>query len=88
MQAKLNDAVYQTGRIDAVITHTNEGNSIVEAAKRSFYFGQSAMRYLRPQPVREAKQLFPIRVAYIRNWRILAADPVHFVGLVVFKIVR
>jgi glycosyltransferase involved in cell wall biosynthesis len=88
IQAKLDEAGYRTGRIDAVVVHTNEWNSLLDVAKRSFYYGQSALNYLKRQPTRGARQLFPLRAAYIRNWRILVADQVHFLGLIVFKIVQ
>jgi len=88
MQARLDAAGYRTGRIDAVVTHTKEWQSLVEVARRSFYYGQFAWSYLRKHPQRGATQLFPIRKAFLRNWRLLLADPLHLAGLFVFKIVQ
>ena len=68
--------------------HLGEADHLWDYAAQSFYYGPSAFRYIRKHPQRGARQLFPVRAAYVRHRRQLVAQPGLLVGLVILKIVQ
>jgi GT2 family glycosyltransferase len=88
MQHRLNMAGYRTGRITAVERHTDEPTSLGQLAQKSYYYAKFAKSYIRKYPAHATKQLFPIRLPFIRHIDVLLKDPVHFIGLIVFKVVQ
>jgi len=81
-------AGYQFTRIAPGELHLGEPISLGEYARKAFYYGPSTWRYMRKFPRRAAKQMFPVRPAFIRNWRQLGRKPNLLLGLVILKIVQ
>lgn len=77
---------WEIGRISSKIFH-NEGNlTIWKVARKKFYYASESGRYLKKYPLKFKDLIFfIIRPAYIKNWRILIADPIHLTGLIVLK---
>jgi len=73
------------GRVCVFIKH-NEGRlTLWKAIKKKYEYGKTLALYRTKNPV-EAKQQFTIfRPAFARNWRNLAKDPAHALGLVLMK---
>jgi glycosyltransferase involved in cell wall biosynthesis len=74
------------GRITSLILH-NEGNrSLWGIIKKKIYYSQMSGAYIQ-ENVSGLKSilLFIFRPAYFRNWKILIADPIHFVGFLIMK---
>lgn len=88
MQRRLNDAGYKTGRITATELHIDEIDSIKEVFLKSFYYGMNSWQYIRRQRGYAVKQLFPVRKAYFRNFKMLLAHPFLTLGFIVFKLVQ
>lgn len=88
MQRRLNNAGYKTGRITATELHIDEIDSIKEVFLKSFYYGMNSWQYIQRQKGYAVKQLFPVRKAYFRNFRMLLAHPILTLGFVVFKVVQ
>lgn len=88
MQHRLDMAGYRTGRITAVERHTDEPTSLRQLAQKSYYYAKFAKSYMIKYPAHATKQLFPIRLPFIRHIDVLLKDPAHFIGLIVFKVVQ
>jgi len=88
MQRRMNNAGYKTGRVSAVETHIDEIDSLKEIFAKSFYYGMNSWIYIKRNPKYAAKQLMPIRQAFIRNYRMLLQNPLLSIGLVLFKVVQ
>lgn len=88
MQRKLNEAGYKTGRISATELHIDEIDSLKEVFLKSFYYGMNSWEYIRRQKGYAVKQLFPVRRAYFKNFKMLASRPTLALGFIVFKIVQ
>jgi uncharacterized membrane protein len=76
------------GRVAPTEIHLGETNSLWAYAEQSFYYGPSVLRYLRKHPQRGARQMFPLRAAYIRHWQMLSLHPHLLPGLFVLKTVQ
>ena len=68
--------------------HTDEPTSLRQLAQKSYYYAKFAKRYIGRYPAHATRQLFPIRLPFIRHIDILLKDPVHFLGLIAFKVVQ
>lgn len=88
LQYRLNKAGYKTGRVDSYEYHLGEYTSLPIIWKRNFYYGRTFINYLAKRPAYGAKQIFPVRAAFIRNFDVFLKDPIHAVGFVIIKIVQ
>jgi GT2 family glycosyltransferase len=88
LQCRLNKAGYKTSRIDSYEYHLGEYTSLPMIWKRNFYYGRTFINYLVKRPAYGAKQIFPVRAAFIRNFDVFLKDPIHAIGFVVIKIVQ
>lgn len=88
MQRRLNEAGYRTGRINAFETHIDEIDSIKEVFLKSFYYGMCSLGYIKKHQGYAAKQLMPVRSAYLRNYKMFLQHPLLTLGLILFKFVQ
>ena len=88
MQHRLNLTGHKTGRITAVERHTGEPTSLRQVALKSYYYAKFAPRYMKKYPSHSTKQLFPVRLAFIRHIDILLRNPIYFMGFIVFKTIQ
>ena len=52
---------------------------------RKFYYGRTSISYLRKAKGTAFVQFTPVRVAWLRNWKMLTRDPPHATGMVIQK---
>jgi len=77
---------FKVSRTKSYVWH-HEG-SLKGVIVRKFYYGRTAPSYLRKARGTAFAQFSPVRLAWIRNWRILVKDPLHSAGMVVQKLVQ
>jgi glycosyltransferase involved in cell wall biosynthesis len=84
--ARLRRAKYKLGRVDAYIIH-HEGNSgLWDDLKKKYYYATRGLPYIKGHVRGPVDVLmFVFRPAFIKNWRLMARDPLHAVGLVIMK---
>lgn len=85
LPARVAAAGDRIARADAVAMHLEGRLRLRDAARKKFYYGRTLGRYVGKHPRLAARQLF--RRAFVRRWRLLAADPVHAAGLALLKAV-
>lgn len=74
--------------INAFIKH-HEGNlTIARLIMKRYYYGKTLMRYVKKHPQRSMMQFAPVRLDYIKKWRLLASDPLHASGLFFLKMLE
>jgi glycosyltransferase involved in cell wall biosynthesis/uncharacterized membrane protein len=88
LHIRLLDQGYKVGHVAPIEIHLGEADSLWAYAAQSFYYGPSILRYLRKHPHRGARQMFPLRSAYVRHWQMLARHSRLLPGLVVLKVVQ
>jgi glycosyltransferase involved in cell wall biosynthesis len=83
---RIRKAKIQIGRVQSLIHH-NEGRiNLIKDIKKKLYYAKNADSYLsNNQTGIKHVLLFIFRPAYFRNWKLLVADPVHFLGFMVMK---
>jgi len=89
LQYRLNKKGYKTGRVEGSYEyHLGEYTSLSMIWKRNFYYGRTFINYLVKRPAYGAKQIFPVRAAFLRNFDVFLKDPLHTAGFVVIKTVQ
>lgn len=72
---KLFEKGYTIGRTKGIVLN-NEGNlTFKNLYKKKFMYGREMKNYILKRPKSSFVSYFPIRPAYIRNWKMLLANP-------------
>ncbi|MBN1484473.1 MAG: DUF2079 domain-containing protein [Chloroflexia bacterium] len=82
---RLLEAGYRLGRVEPGEVHLGEAERLWDYARQSFYYGPSVWRYLQKHPRRGARQMFPLRPAYLRHRQELLRQPALLMGLLLLK---
>jgi glycosyltransferase involved in cell wall biosynthesis len=85
MHEKLRAARYVTGRTRALVRH-NEGRlNLMKLLRKRFMYGRDSAKYIAKRPKAGLVSYFPIRRAYLRNWRLFVARPRDAAAFVVMR---
>lgn len=79
---------FKIGFIEAMETHIGEPTSLLEIARKHYYYGRTVKNFLDVNPERGKRQVSPLRPAVIREWKTFIKHPSLGVGFVVYQIVR
>jgi len=79
---------FKIGYVKAKEMHIGEPRSLLEIAKKNYYYGQTIKDFLDANYGRGLMQLSPFRSAFLRNWKRFAKNPELTMGFVVYQTVR
>ena len=79
---------YEIGRINAKEMHLGEYKSLFEIAKKNYYYGKSANKFLRKNKIRGVRQVNPFRSTYFRNVNKFVQHPILTGGFLIYQIIR
>lgn len=79
---------FKIGFVKSMETHIGEPKSLLEIARKHYYYGKTLKGFLDANPERGKRQISPLRPALIREWKKFIEYPVLSVGFVVYQIVR
>jgi glycosyltransferase involved in cell wall biosynthesis len=88
LQNRLVRSNIRIGRINAEEVHIGEPKTLAEIIRKHYYYGKSVGRFIKKDPVRALKQISPVRLGYIKEFRGIMRQPKHIMGLVVYQFVR
>ena len=81
-------AGYRIGEIRSREIHIGEPRSLLEVARKHFYYGKTIGRFIAKNGRRGVAQLSPVRPSYLKQWRRFFDDPLVTVGFIVYQAVR
>jgi len=81
-------AGFKIGRIKAHETHIGEPVTLLDIARKHFYYGTTVSRFIRANSTLGVRQFSPIRIRSLSNARALFLDPRMTVGYVIYQVVR
>ncbi len=87
-QHRLDKKGFKTGRIKAREIHLAECKTLKEVALKSFYYGTYIRGYLKKHPTRGTQYLFPLRKAFIKNWKEYVKHPILSIGFIIYKFIQ
>lgn len=82
---RIKKAGYRIGRINAFIKHHEGKLRFLDNLKKKYEYGKTLERYKISNPEEAKYQLLSFRLAFIKNWKKLAQDPVHAIGMLFMK---
>jgi glycosyltransferase involved in cell wall biosynthesis len=86
LQVRIAKVGFRIARINSFIRH-NEGRlSLQKTMMKKRNYGKTLKIYTKKHPKEAGTQMTLIRPAFIRNWKKLAKDPVHAIGMLVMKV--
>jgi glycosyltransferase involved in cell wall biosynthesis len=85
LNQRIRKAGYRIGRIRAPTRHHEGRLRLVETMLKKQHYGRTLKRYQTKHPELAKQQLKLTRPAFIRNWRRLAKDPIHALGMLFMK---
>ncbi len=85
---RLKKTGYKVGTIKSQELHIGEPKSLVDIARKQYYYGTTIGRFLKVNKVDGIVQLSPIRAPLIKNWRKFIRHPVLTAGFLVYYIVQ
>ena len=81
-------AKYSIGKIDSKEIHLGEPRTLREIAQKHYYYGKTIALFLDKNKDRGMKQVSPLRMAYLRNYKEFFKHPLLACGFVIYQIVR
>lgn len=85
LHARIENRGYKITSIRSIIKH-NEGRlTLKNLVLKRIYYGKTLMSYVRKNPDRAKTQFIPLRLDYLKHWRILAKSPLYACGMIFMK---
>ncbi len=85
---KLLENGYKVGRTKNIVRH-NEGNlTVAKLFNKKYRYGKDVLKYVSKRPKIGIYSYLPIRMSYIRNWKLFIARPADSVVFVIMKIIE
>lgn len=81
---KLKAAGFKIARTDVALVH-HEPAGFWSVVRKKFYYGSLMHEYLAGAGATGVKRFAPVKPAFLRQWRLLARDPLHAAGLLAMK---
>jgi glycosyltransferase involved in cell wall biosynthesis len=72
-------------RVKSFIFHDEGSLKLSQTIQKKYYYGKTMPVYIRDNSGTALKQLNIVRPGFVKNWRLLARDPLHALGLGVMK---
>jgi glycosyltransferase involved in cell wall biosynthesis len=79
---------FRIGHTKSKEIHIGEPRSLLEVARKHYYYGRTVKRFLDANPEKGMSQISPLRPVLIRNWASFARHPMLTAGFVVYQMVR
>lgn len=88
LHQKLLDNNYKIGRCNSMVKH-HEGNlKLSDLISKRFMYGKDTLRYIKKRPKSGIISYFPIRKAYIKNWRLFISRPLDTFVFIIMRSVE
>jgi glycosyltransferase involved in cell wall biosynthesis len=88
LHARVESAHYKIKSINAHMEHHEERLTLKDIVIKRYRYGKTLMKYIKKHPERARIQFMPIRMNYIRRWRILVNQPAYALGMLFMKSVE
>ena len=88
LHARIENGKHRIGRVTTPITHFEGKLTLKQLVRKRYRYGKSILQYIRKNPRQAKVQYLPIRLNYIRNWRVLAKYPLFSLGMLLMRFVE
>jgi glycosyltransferase involved in cell wall biosynthesis len=88
LQARLESVGCRIKQINSVINHHEGRLTLKKMILKRYYYGKTLMRYINKHPEKARVQFMPVRLNYVRHWRLLARYPLYTCGMLFMKAIE
>jgi GT2 family glycosyltransferase len=88
LQARVEATGYKVDRIDSSSMRHEGRLTLKRLLQKRYYFAKTLPKYIKKHPQKGRIQFMPIRLNFIKNWRILARQPLYCVGMFFMKMLE
>jgi len=88
LHARVEDAGYKIRSISAFVRHHEGQLTLRGILRKRYYYGQTLMKYIVKHPKRAKKQFMPIRINYLKHWRLFINQPLYGCGILLMKAIE
>jgi glycosyltransferase involved in cell wall biosynthesis len=88
LHARVEEAGYKITGVKALIRHHEGHLTLRQMILKRYYYGKTILNYIKKNPNRARIQYLPVRLNYVKNWRVLASHPLYSVGMLFMKFVE
>lgn len=85
LHARVENTGYRIQSITANIQHHEEHLTLRKIVNKRYYYGKTLMKYIKKHPERAKIQFMPIRMNYLKHWKLIAKQPAYGVGMLFIK---
>jgi len=76
---------YKVMRTKSLVLH-NEGKlTLTKLFKKRYMYGREVVKYIEKRPKASFTSFFPIRKAYIKNWRMFVKSPIVSIAFIIMR---
>ena len=79
---------YKVGAIKSKELHIGEPKTLREIVIKNYFYGKIIRKFLKANPQRGRKQISPVRLAFVRNWREFLNQPLLTLGFFIYQTVK
>ncbi len=79
---------YAIGKIYSKEMHLGEYKSLIEVAKKNYYYGKFVSKFLKKNRRRGMRQVNPFRTTYFRHLDKFVENPALMLGFIIYQVVR
>jgi len=77
--------VTRVGRAPGIV-HYDEHLTFFSLVRKRYYYSRSLKRYFAKHPEARQKEFRFVRLAFLQQWRVLLADPLHLLGFLILRV--
>lgn len=88
LAVKLKENGFVIKRTQEILRHNEGVLTLTKLFRKRYMYGRDSLLYLSKRPKAATKSYFPIRMAYIRNWRLFLLRPVDTLAFVIMRTVE
>lgn len=79
---------YKIGKIEPIEVHIGEPKTLGEIVRRQYYMGKTIHKFIEKNKGKAIRQMSPIRLSFIKNWRRFASQPSSTLGFIIYLIIK
>ncbi len=85
---KLKENKYKVGRTKNIVLH-NEGKlTVARLFRKKYMYGKDILKYVSKRPVVGVVSYSPLRLSYLKNWKLFLSRPKDFFYFILMKIIE
>ena len=85
LHQKLKDNGYKVERIKSLVMHNEGALSLKALCRKRFMYGRDTFKYIQKRPKSGSQSYFPIRKAFLKNWKLFLARPKDTMFFVIMR---